>query len=110
MANTIIDLTKLNGAVYIYVPNKDIEKKFLLDAEAEGFTFGNGKKPTTSPGNDLYRLEDGWKLCHVGYVGHLAYKATGQMAGEERHYINYEKYVLGMEDYDDVRLSQVKES
>ncbi len=106
MANTIIDLTKLNGAVYIYVPNKDIEKNFLLDAETEGFTFGNGKKPTSSLGNDLYRLEDGLKICHVGYVGHLAYKTTGKVTSDERHYINYEKYVLGMDDYDDLRLGK----
>ncbi|ETP70869.1 hypothetical protein UYO_3192 [Lachnospiraceae bacterium JC7] len=50
MIRTITELTKLSGAVYIYVPKRDIKQKFLEDAEREGFSFGNGFRPTRSPG------------------------------------------------------------
>lgn len=43
--NTITELSKMAGRVYVYLRNETVAKKFLLDAEAEGFSFGDGEKP-----------------------------------------------------------------
>lgn len=32
------------------------------DAENEGFTFGDGEKPTARPGNDLYVVNRDWTI------------------------------------------------
>lgn len=50
----VTELSKLNGKVYVYLRNEVIERRFLQDAENEGFTFGDGEKPTARPGNNLH--------------------------------------------------------
>lgn len=99
----IVELSNLEGKVYVYVPTKEIEQKFLVAAEEQGFTFGNGEKPTTSSGEDLYLIYSDQELSNVGIVGHLAFQSKDVTCSEKRHYINYEKYILGAADYDDLR-------
>ena len=48
----VTELSKLKGKVYVYLRDEVIADKFLRDAENEGFTFGDGAKPTTRPGNN----------------------------------------------------------
>ena len=103
MNKTIAELTKLSGAVYIYVPNRDIEKKFLEDAEKEGFSFGSGIRPTRSPGNDLYRIMKDMIMCHVNFFGHAAFDNKNVGSVDDRHYIDYAKYIADEDDYDDFR-------
>lgn len=107
MNRTITELTKLSGAVYVYVPNRDIEKKFLEDAEREGFSFGNGFKPTRSPGNDIYRIMEDMIMCHVNFFGHAAHDNKNIGSVEDCHYIDYARYVAGEDDYDDFREANV---
>lgn len=99
----IVELSKLEGKVYVFVSTREIEQKFLSDAEAQGFLFGNGDKPTTSSGEDLYLIYSNQELSNVGIVGHLAFQSKDVTCSEKRHYINYEKYVLGESDFDDLR-------
>lgn len=42
----VTELSKLNGKVYVYLRDEVIARRFLQDAENEGFTFGDGEKPT----------------------------------------------------------------
>ena len=43
----IRDLLSSNkGRIYVYLATTSIGKQFLLDAENEDFTFGEGEKPT----------------------------------------------------------------
>lgn len=107
MSRTITELTNLSGAVYVYVPKRDIERKFLEDAEKEGFTFGNGFRPTTSPGNDLYRIMEDMTMCHVNFFGHAAHENKNIGSVEDCHYIDYARYVAGEDDYDDFREADV---
>ena len=103
MSRKISDLVHLAGDVYIYVPNKDIEKKFLEDAEEEGYTFGNGFRPTGSLGNDLYRIYKDMTLCHVNFFGHAAFDNKNIGSLDDRHYIDYGKYIGEEDIYDDFR-------
>lgn len=62
----VTELSKLKGKVYVYLRNEVVADKFLRDAENEGFTFGDGAKPTTRPGNNLYVVNNDWTISHVG--------------------------------------------
>ncbi len=62
--------------VYMHLGDREIAAKFLQDAEAEGFHFSDGVKPTEREGDDLYALFPDLTMCYVGFVGRLAYQAV----------------------------------
>ena len=99
----VAELTKLSGRVYVFVPNSKVERKFLSDAEKEGFLFESGDKPTAELGNSLYQLMRDRTLRHVTFVGAVTFGGSDMETQENRHYIDYEKYINGEKDYDDVR-------
>lgn len=68
---TIADLTKLTGRVYVFVPNSKIERRFLSDAEKEGFLFENGDRPTEDMGNSIYQLMSDHTIGHVTFAGRI---------------------------------------
>ena len=96
---TITELSKLNGKVYVYLRNETVAKKFLIDAEADGFTFGDGVKPTERDISDLFVVNRDWSISYVGWAGHMAYKSANCIGDQELIRIDYEKYILGFEDY-----------
>lgn len=91
----VTELSKLKGKVYVYLRNEIIAEKFLKDAEAEGFTFGDGAKPTERPGNNLYVINRDWTISHVGWAGHMAFQGAKTIGGQELIRIDYERYLLG---------------
>ncbi len=78
----------------IYLKDEVIANKFLRDAEAEGFTFGDGAKPTSRPGNNLYVVNKDWTVSHVGMAGHMAYQSATMIGDQRLIRIDYEKYIL----------------
>ncbi len=96
---TITELSKLNGKVYVHLNNETVAKKFLPDAETEGFTFGDGVKPSDRGTSDLFVVNRDWTISYVGWAGHMAYKSAKCIGDQELIRIDYEKYILGFEDY-----------
>lgn len=41
-------LAENEGRIYVYLKDKEVANQFMIDAENEGFTFSDGKKPTES--------------------------------------------------------------
>ena len=70
----VTELSKLNGKVYGCLKDEGIARRFLQDAENEGFVFGDGEKPTARPGNNLYVVNRDWTISHVGWAGNMAFK------------------------------------
>lgn len=95
----VTELSKSNGKVYVYLRNEVIIRKFLKDAENEGFTFGDGEKPTARPGNNLYVVNRDWTISHVGGAGHMAFQSAKRIGEQEIIRVDYEKYLLGEEEY-----------
>lgn len=95
----VTELSKSNGKVYVYLRNEVIVRKFLKDAENEGFTFGDGEKPTARPGNNLYVVNRDWTISHVGWTGHMAFQSAKRIGEKELIRVDYEKYLLGEEEY-----------
>ncbi|MCD8188140.1 MAG: hypothetical protein LUD57_05985 [Ruminococcus sp.] len=83
------------GKVYIYLDSDEICKKFLQDAENEGFRFGKNK-PTESNGSDIIALERNKRLSYVGFAGRMAFQCNDN---NEVHKIDYRKLINGEKDY-----------
>lgn len=91
---SVTELSKLRGKVYVFLKNEVVAGKFLRDAETEGFTFGDGVKPTSRPGNNLYVVNKDWTISHVGLAGHIAFKSAKTIGDQKLIRIDYEKYLL----------------
>lgn len=96
---TVSDLTKMDGRVYVYLCNDTVRRKFLLDAETEGFTFGDGENPTKRPMDDIYAVNRNHTLNFIGWAGHMAYHNPRAVFGIGLIRVDYEKYILGFMDY-----------
>lgn len=102
---TIDELLNNNAAVWFYCESEEIGKKFLQDAENEGYTFVNGTKPT----------ENGWghilvphKDKTIAYLSLMIWTMafSQQFTTDSRTKrrvklikIEYKKYINGEEDY-----------
>lgn len=96
---TVSDLTKMDGRVYVYLCNDTVRRKFLLDAETEGFTLGDGVNPTKRPMDDIYAVNRNHTLNFIGWAGHMAYHNPRAVFGIGLIRVDYEKYILGFMDY-----------
>ena len=95
----VTELSKLPGKVYVYLNGPATTEKFLQAAEAEGFTFGDGARPKSRPGNDLYAVGPDHTISHCGFTGHMAFQAAKTVGGQKLIRVDYEKYLAGGEDY-----------
>lgn len=82
---------KFDGKLYIFCKNKEIENRFLIDAENEGFRFGT-QKPTENHASNIIAVENDLQLSHVGTIGRMAYQC-GQCVR-----VDYDKFICG-QDY-----------
>ena len=80
---------------FIYCRSRNIAARFLADAETEGFTFGDGQRPTAKEYSDIYSLHDDLTISYTGWAGHLAFRnPAGNIVR-----IDYGKYIAGAPDY-----------
>lgn len=80
---------------FIYCRSRNIADRFLADAESEGFTFGDGVRPTNKECSDLYSLHDDLTISYTGWAGHVLFRnAAGNIVR-----IDYGRYIAGAPDY-----------
>ncbi|MGN0527249.1 MAG: hypothetical protein ACI4IF_07410 [Acutalibacteraceae bacterium] len=96
---TIAELLNLDGRVYVYLSSKNVAKIFLQNAEAEGFRFGDGKKPTKRKRDDIYALNKNFTINYVGYIGHIAFHHPNCFESDNLIRIDYSAYLSGAEKY-----------
>ena len=70
---TIKELASMGERVYVYLKDEETVQRFLHDAETEGFTFGDGVKPTDRHWSDLYAIHPDGTLNYVGAIGRIEY-------------------------------------
>ena len=93
---TIKNLSKLNGRVYVYLANAEIGHRFLQQAEAEGFTFTDGVKPTEHGYEEIMAINHDGTLNFVGTNGRIAYGSGVRHVGDKQLIrIDFEKYLSG---------------
>ena len=70
---TIKESANMGERVYVHLKEEETAMRFLRQAEAEGFTFGDGVKPTDRHWSDLYAIHPDGTLNYVSTIGHIEY-------------------------------------
>lgn len=78
-----------NSRIYLHFETSELACRFLADAEAEGFTFGDGAKPTSRKPDSIFALNDDMTINYVGFIGHMAF-SSGTDKIEERKLVRIE--------------------
>lgn len=82
-------LSTHTGRIYIYLATAEVGKRFLQDAENEGFTFRDGVKPTQREADCIFAINDDMTINYVGFVGHVAYQAANKIGNQPLIKIDY---------------------
>ena len=97
---TIKELFSLGRTVFIYFSSSDICRQFLKDAEQEGFTLSDGRKPTEKEYPDcIYAIHVDMTVNGVGFAGHAALQADDSNSKGVIRTVDYEKYITDEENY-----------
>ena len=97
---TIKELSNQNGRVYVYLANAEIGDRFLKQAEAEGFTYGDGMMPTEREYAEIVAVNHDHTINFVGTNGRIAFGAKALSVGAERLIrVDFKKYISGDSDY-----------
>lgn len=96
---TVAHLLALKGHVFVRLGSENLARLFLKNAEAEGFTWVDGAKPTERITVDIIALRSDWTINTVGWAGHMAFRNPGAVIGEPLIRVDYGKYVVGDEKY-----------
>lgn len=76
------------GKLHVYCKDEETAQRFLIDAEAEGFKFGD-IKPTENHTSDIYAVEGDKKIAYVNSVGRMAFQSDYSVR------VDYAKYIAG---------------
>ena len=96
---TVSNLLTLNGQVYIYLASANLSALFFKNAENEGVTFGDGRRPTESQTADIIALNTDWTINYVGWAGHMAFRYPQVVAGEPLVRVDYGRYLAGCDEF-----------
>ena len=86
-------LSAYTGRIYVYLATKEIGRRFLQDAEKEGFTFGDGVKPTERKASDIFAINMDMTINYVGFVGHMADWVADQVGNQPLIKIDYREMI-----------------
>lgn len=82
-----------NEKIYVYLATEEIGKRFFRQAEDEGFTFGDGAKPTSRHYSDIMAVNPDGTINYVGSYGRMAFGANAV------NKIDYQRFSDGYDDY-----------
>lgn len=83
------------GKVYVYLASEKIGRIFFRQAEAEGFLFGDGIKPTGKHYSDIIAVHPDGTLHYVGTYGRMAFHSGDKTVRK----IDFEKYIRNETHY-----------
>lgn len=86
-------LSTHTGRIYVYLATEDICRRFLRDAESEGFVFTDGMKPTQKHTSDVIAINPDLTINYVGFVGHLAIQAANRIGNQPLIRIDYQDVI-----------------
>ncbi len=84
MNGTIEKLMNKNGRIYVHFSSREKSEAFLREAEAEGFTFTDGAKPTSRHASDFIAVNPDRTVNYVGAAGRIAFGSGAETVCGER--------------------------
>ena len=87
-------LSQLDAKVYVHLPTPELGCAFMQQAEAEGFTFADGTKPTERPDETFECLNPDHTLSFIGMFGRQAYgSGTNTTCGKTLVRVEYGEFL-----------------
>lgn len=62
--------------VYVHLTTENLAKRFLCDAEEQGFLFSDGKKPTEKEISSFFAVHSDLTVNYIGANGRIAYQTN----------------------------------
>lgn len=75
---TVRELSMLGEKVYVYLKDESTGETFLQAAEAEGFTFGDGAKPTQRHWSSVMAVDSDGTIHYVCAMGMMGFGAKAK--------------------------------
>lgn len=92
--------TERGKRVYVYLANDRLGKSFLEQAEAEGFVFGDGAKPSERSYAEIMAVGADGTVNFVNSIGRMAFGANCESVANKRlARVDFGKYESGKADY-----------
>lgn len=85
-------VTGNSGRVFVYLANTEISRRFLQDAENEGFTFCDGAKPTSRRADNIMAVNEDRTINYVGFAGHVAFGSATEIGGRPLIMVDYQNF------------------
>ncbi len=79
--------------IYVYLATEDLCKDFFEQAEKEGFTFGDGVRPTQKHTSDIIAVNNDMTMNYVGFVGRVAFQAANKIGNQPLIKIDYREII-----------------
>jgi len=97
---TIRELAMQDGRVYVHLATPELARKFMEQAEAEGFTFQDGTKPTKRNADTVMAINRDLTLNYIGVFGRMAYvSGTATTCGKPLIRVEFAKIVTKMNSH-----------
>lgn len=103
----VLELLALNRRAYVYTASPAVRQRFVRDLETEGFTFGDGVKPSERELGSIMAVNPHMTINYVNFVGTMHF---GSMNKEQWQYtskepegntivrIDYARFLSGAKD------------
>ena len=96
---TVTNLSRLQGKVYVYLKDDRTGEAFLKAAEAEGFTFPDGAKPTDRHYAGVMAVNGDGTVNYVGAAGMAAFASGAERLGDRPLIrVDFAEYSSGSEN------------
>ena len=93
---TLKSLIEKNMKVWFYCGTEDLQKKFLEQAEEEGFATMRGEDPISLSLQRLYGINSEGTM---GYISHFIWYLSFQTGGNNILHIDYARFISEEEDF-----------
>lgn len=94
---TITELVKEYGRIWVYLNGEVVSRRFLRDAEREGFSLSNGAPPTETKWGYVMAVRGDKTLAHLPlFIWWMSFHGTNAPVGAK---IDYERYAEDEADY-----------
>lgn len=96
--HTLENLLEPNCRIYLYFADRETTKAFIKNAEAEGFTFGDGVKVSKRELDDVMALNNDKTINFLGFAGYMSFRHP-EASSRYLVRVDYKKYISGEENY-----------
>ena len=89
-------LIEKNKKVWFYCGTKELQNRFLEQAEEEGFVTMSDEKPTSLSLQHLYGINEEGTM---GYISHFIWLKSFHADNKDILWIDYDRFICGEDDF-----------